>query len=134
MALGFGTGAVNYHLDTHVAVWMVAGERRRLRPIGKELRTGALFISSFAIVELELLHEVGRIRAPVEDVLEILFEDHQVEEAPGDTREIGRHARTLGWARDPFDRLIVAHALAQGSMILTADETILAHCRRARWG
>lgn len=108
--------------------------RAHLGPVGKELRKGALFISSVAIVELEFLHEIGRIRERVEDVLEILFEDHQVEEAPGDLREVGRHARTRGWTRDPFDRLIVAHALAHGGTLLTADETILAHCPRARWG
>ena len=33
-----------------------------------------------------------------------------------------------------IDRLIVAHALAHGSLLLTADETILAHCTAARWG
>ncbi len=125
---------MNYHLDTHVALWMVAGERRRLRPVEKELRHGSLFLSSIAIVELQILFELGRVREPVEEVLDILFEDHGVEEALGDPREIGRHARALAWTRDPFDRLIAAHALAQGSVLLTADETILAHCPSARWG
>lgn len=125
---------MNYHLDTHVALWMVAGERRRLRPVEKELSHGSLFISPVAIVEMQLLHEIGRIRERVETVLELLLEDHGVEEAPGDLRQIGRQARALAWTRDPFDRLIVAHALAHGSVILTADETIRAHCPRARWG
>jgi PIN domain nuclease of toxin-antitoxin system len=125
---------VSTHLDTHVALWMVAGERRRLRPVERELRKGPLFISSFVIVEMEFLREIGRVRAPVDEVLEILFDDHGVEEAKGEVREIGQHARALGWTRDPFDRLIVAHALALGCILLTADETIRAHCSRARWG
>lgn len=122
------------HLDTHVALWMVAGERRRLRPVAKELRSEPLFLSPFAIVEMQLLHEIGRILKPVEAVLDLLFEDHGVEQAAGDAGEIARQARALSWTRDPFDRLIVAHALAHGSLLLTADETIRAHCARARWG
>ena len=35
-------------------------------------------------------------------------------------------ARTFAWTRDPFDRLIVANAIADGVKLLTADEIILA--------
>lgn len=82
---------------------------------------------------MELLHELGRIRAPVTDVWEILSEDHGILEASGDLREVTRQARLLGWTRDPFDRLIVAHALASNSVLLTADELIRQNCRVARW-
>ena len=122
------------HLDTHVAVWLVAGERRRLEPVERELRKGPLFVSSMALLELQQSYEFGRLRAPVGKMLDILFEDHGVEQAPGDLREVGLRARALSWTRDPFDRLIVAHALAHGSALLTADETTLAHCPAARWG
>ena len=135
MALELADRAVSFHLDTHVALWMAAGEtRRRLKPIEAMLRKGPLFLSPLAILELQFLFELGRLGARVEDVVGVLLEDHGVEEAPGDLREIGRQAMALGWTRDPFDRLIVAHAIAHGSVLLTADETILAHCPRARWG
>jgi PIN domain nuclease of toxin-antitoxin system len=125
---------VSYHLDTHVAVWLVAGERRRLKPVERELRKGPLFVSPMAVLELQQLHELGRLRAPAEQVLDILSEDHGVEEAPGDFRDIALRARALSWTRDPFDRLIVAHALDHGSTLLTIDETIRANCPAARWG
>lgn len=135
MALEFADGSVSFHLDTHVALWMAAGDARgRLKPIEAMLRKGPLYLSPLAILELQFLFELGRLGTRVEEVAGVLFEDHGVEEAPGDLREIGRQAQGLTWTRDPFDRLIVAHALAQGSVILTADETILAHCPRARWG
>jgi PIN domain nuclease of toxin-antitoxin system len=82
---------------------------------------------------MEVLHEIGRIRAPVSDVWDVLSE-HGVGEAPGDIRAIGQYARSLGWTRDPFDRFIVAHALATGALLLTADETLRAHCPQAYWG
>jgi PIN domain nuclease of toxin-antitoxin system len=42
-------------------------------------------------------------------------------------------AATLGWTRDPFDRVIVAHALADDLPLLTRDERIRRHCPLARW-
>jgi PIN domain nuclease of toxin-antitoxin system len=124
---------VSWHLDTHVAIWMAAGERRRLRAVQQELRRGPLFLSPVALVEMEILHEIGRIRHPAAAILAVLAEAHGVEEAPGDVRDLAHYARVLAWTRDPFDRLIVAHALASGSVLLTADETIRKNCPQARW-
>jgi PIN domain nuclease of toxin-antitoxin system len=124
---------LSVHLDTHVAVWLAAGEARRLRPVRALLRRSPLFLSPIVLVEMEVLREIGRIRKPVADVLEVLTDDHGVMEASGDVHEIGHHARQLSWTRDPFDRLIVAHALAARATLLTADETIREHCRQARW-
>ena len=126
---------MKFHLDTHVALWMAAGDsRRRLKPLEPLLRKGTLYLSPLVILELQLLFELGRLGARAEEVVGVLLEDHGVEEAPGDLKEIGRQAMALAWTRDPFDRLIVAHAIAHGSVLLTADRTILAHCPRARWG
>ena len=82
---------------------------------------------------MEILREIGRVTASIGEVMSILIEDHGVEEAEGDLRELGRQARLLGWTRDPFDRLIVAHALASRATLVTADHTIRAHCPHARW-
>jgi PIN domain nuclease of toxin-antitoxin system len=125
---------VRLHIDTHVALWLAAGDKRRLRPVQGRLRRAELFISPFVAVEMELLREVGRIRAPVRDVLDILTDDHDVQEAGGDIGEIGRRARLLGWTRDPFDRFIVAHAQASEAQLLTADEAIRQHFPDACWG
>lgn len=124
---------MNVHIDTHVAVWLAAGENRRLRPAQALLRRSTLFMSPIVLLEMEVLCEIGRIRAPVDDVLQILKEDHGVEEAAGDLRTVVQHARLLGWTKDPFDRLIVAHALTSGALLLTADETIRRNCTQARW-
>jgi PIN domain nuclease of toxin-antitoxin system len=39
----------------------------------------------------------------------------------------------LTWTRDPFDRLIAAHAIVAGATLLTADRTILEHLPQASW-
>ncbi len=112
---------------------MVTGEKRRLRSVHRQLQRGPLFISPHVIVEMEVLREIGRIREPVDSILDILANDYGVEEADGDVRDIGRCARLLAWTRDPFDRMIVAHALSDRAVLLTADQTIRTHCSQARW-
>ena len=42
-------------------------------------------------------------------------------------------ARSFAWTREPFDRLIVANAMADGVRLLTADEMILRHFKDAVW-
>jgi PIN domain nuclease of toxin-antitoxin system len=42
-------------------------------------------------------------------------------------------AREQGWARDPFDRVIVGHAIAAGSPLLTKDRSIRRRFRAALW-
>lgn len=133
MALGQRRRPLRLHLDTHVAVWLVAGQQRRLRPVQSRLRRAELYISPFVAVEIEILREIGRIRASAREVLDVLTDDHGVEQAAGDVGDIGRRARLLGWTRDPFDRFIVAHAQASEAALLTADETIQEHFPDACW-
>jgi PIN domain nuclease of toxin-antitoxin system len=42
-------------------------------------------------------------------------------------------AAGLAWTRDPFDRLIAAHAIAAGVPLITADRAILANLPLATW-
>jgi PIN domain nuclease of toxin-antitoxin system len=42
-------------------------------------------------------------------------------------------AAGLSWTRDPFDRLIAAHAILADATLLTADRTILANLPQAAW-
>jgi hypothetical protein len=69
------------HLDTHVALWLAAGEKRRLKAVAARLRRSALFVSPVVLEEMEVLREIGRLRAPVLDVWEVLSEEHGVREA-----------------------------------------------------
>jgi PIN domain nuclease of toxin-antitoxin system len=41
-------------------------------------------------------------------------------------------AAEQSWTRDPFDRLIVAHAIVRRARLASADETLLKHLRPAQ--
>jgi hypothetical protein len=55
-------------LDTHVAIWLVMGAKKRLRGVERSLRRAALFVSPVVVAEMEFLREIGRINEPVEKI------------------------------------------------------------------
>ncbi len=42
-------------------------------------------------------------------------------------------ALAVNWTRDPFDRMIVAQAGLDNSVLISKDENILNHYAHARW-
>ena len=122
------------HLDTHVVAWLYAG---RLDLIPARARTriegSALGISPMVLLELDLLHEIGRTRAGSADVLAALERDLDLRVSEAAFPRIARIAGTLTFTRDPFDRLIAATALAEDVPLLTADRLLLEHCPTAVW-
>lgn len=42
-------------------------------------------------------------------------------------------ATSLDWTREPFDRIIVAQAIAREASLVTRDQTILANFAGAVW-
>ena len=121
------------HLDTHVAIWLRAGDTKRLKPVRKLLGAAELRISPFVVLELQALFEIGRLRETGRWIAERLAEDHDILVETASLADATDRALDLSFTRDPYDRLIAAHALALGASLLTIDETLRAHLSCARW-
>lgn len=93
-----------------------------------------MFLSSFVLLELQALFEIGRLRETGRWIAESLAEDHGVHLTSRSLQEAAQRAVDLSFTRDPFDRLIAAHALAESATLLTADDTLLKNVSCARWG
>jgi PIN domain nuclease of toxin-antitoxin system len=122
------------HLDTHVVVWLYAGQLRLLSKRARALLDEELaWVSPAVRLELAFLHEVGRLLVAGNAVLDELSAtiDLRVDGLGFD--RVAREATDLPWTRDPFDRLIVGHACARGATLLTKDRTIRANAPGARW-
>jgi PIN domain nuclease of toxin-antitoxin system len=89
--------------------------------------------SPVAALELTYLHEIGRARDPVPIMLAALRRDIGLEVLDGSMAELVQAATDLSWTRDPFDRLISAHAIVTNSPLVTADETIRNNLPLAVW-
>lgn len=119
-------------LDTHIAVALYEGRvgalsARARRLIDRE----PVAISPAVLLELELLHEIRRIRLPALTVAARLRDDLSIPIAGDAFDEVARAALPLAFTRDPFDRLIVAHAALRGATLVTLDQRIGAHYRAA---
>jgi PIN domain nuclease of toxin-antitoxin system len=87
------------------------------------------------IVELELtyLHEVGRVSEPASAPLAALHRTIGLQMSDIGLAELTTAAVGLRWTRDPFDRLLAAHAIVAGAPLLTADMTIRENLPLATW-
>ena len=122
------------HLDTHVLVRLYAGHVSELgRSARRAIEEQELVVSPAAILELELLHEIGRLRATASSVVSALSEDIGLRVSDLPFRTVVDHALKEAWSRDPFDRLVVADAKANGAALITKDEKIHRNYSRAVW-
>jgi PIN domain nuclease of toxin-antitoxin system len=122
------------HLDSHVVIWL---STRRLNQLSAKARAlierEPVFVSPMVLLELEMLFERQKIdREPV-SILGTLESSMSLSVSETAFAPIVEHARTFAWTRDPFDRLIVANAMAEGTRLLTADQTILTNFKDAVW-
>ena len=108
-------------LDTNALIWLQQGHRRA-RPLARVPR---VYVSPASLLELQFLSESGRIRfAGAASVSTIASDPRWTIDDPPSSRWC-LAASEIGWTRDPFDRLIVAHASLRGWKLATADEPIL---------
>jgi PIN domain nuclease of toxin-antitoxin system len=123
------------YLDTNVAVWLAQGALTRVSPRAQQaVEKSDLLISPIVLVELEYLYEVRRIKLPSQDVFVKL--QHEIGLRTCDLAFPSIATVTVGekWTRDPFDRIIVAHAKANGfAPLVSADQEIQQHYLRTIW-
>lgn len=127
--------------DTHVVLWMAAGERARLGRAARRVVDGLpsgrafLFVSVVSLWEIALLHDEGKIRLPAG----FSAWTDALESVPGVrieplTRGDVEAARALRDLVDPHDRLIAGTAMRLSLPLLTADARLAKHSNvRALW-
>lgn len=97
------------------------------------MRESAIALSPIVIVELAYMTEIGRLKADPEGVQANLENEFGITLSNAVFLDVCRTSLRQTWTRDPFDRLIVANAIADGARLVTADERILEHFQDAVW-
>lgn len=121
-------------LDTHVVVWLHAGEVSLIPAIAQQrLDSERAVLCPLVALELEYLFEIERIAFSADTIAADLAADIGLKICNRPFEPTLREALKVKWTRDPFDRMIAAHALANGLDLLTKDDSILSHCERAFW-
>lgn len=101
--------------------------------VSAAIERGRLAVSPIVDLELQYLHEIGRIGKGPAAVLSALSSEIGLALDPQPLEKIVGRTRELHWPRDPFDRLIVASALLAGGRLVTKDTLIRKHCKAALW-
>jgi PIN domain nuclease of toxin-antitoxin system len=122
------------YVDTHVVVWIYGGEEAKLSEVAADrIQNDDVFVSPAVVLELQLLYEIHRVKAGAAGVIRRLSAEIGLSVCQLPFAAIVEHALAEKWVRDPFDRLIVAHAAANEAPLITKDEKIRRHYRRSIW-
>ena len=122
------------YLDTHVVVWLYAGESERFSKMAVErIEEHDLLISPAVLLELQFLKEIKRMTADPMLVFQTLEETIGLQLCRLDFSKVVIGALSQSWTRDPFDRLIAAQASVRNELLLTKDRVIRRHCATACW-
>lgn len=122
------------YLDTHVVTWLYAG-RKDLLPerIQEVIQECDILVSPVVRLELQYLYEIGRTRDPAARVIQDLSGTLGLKLCAHPFARVIERAERQPWTRDPFDRVIVAQAALEKSMLATKDKSIHSHYDRAVW-
>ena len=114
------------YVDTHVAVWLAEANLVKLSQKAMSLMdNGDVRISPMAVVELQYLYDIGRIVDRPPEILMKLSAEIGLTVCDYSFPIIAKIALGEGWTRDPFDRIIVSHAKANGlSPLISSDQAI----------
>ncbi|MCP4420651.1 MAG: type II toxin-antitoxin system VapC family toxin [Chloroflexi bacterium] len=122
------------YLDTHVIVWLYAGEIERFGDdVHRLINSHDLLISPIVRLELQYLYEIKRLKDDAQTVVTDLSKRIGLTVCDKDFNAVVSQATAVTWTRDPFDRLIVATASLNDDILISKDQNILANYPPARW-
>ena len=108
-------------LDTQIFLWFLADSARLSRPVRHRIRDATVVcVSAASIWEVAIKSALGKLRIEPKAVLQGIPASG-FEELPVLARHAVLVAALAPHHRDPFDRLLVAQAMADSLRLLTAD-------------
>ena len=124
-------------LDTCTFLWIVGGDKS-LSARAREAFTdpeAEVFLSAASAWEIAVKHRLGKLPlpAPPADFVPTQRAAHGIEPLPVDEEAALHVAKLPDLHRDPFDRILVAQAIAAGLVLVTPDEPIRQYPVRALW-
>jgi len=112
-------------LDTHIVIWLYEKRINLLSEKAKKyIEENDLLVCPVVNLEIEYLFEIEKIKDNSETIISYLekYIDLRVENS--NFMEIIKISINEKWTRDPFDRIIVAHAKFMDLTLISKDEKI----------
>lgn len=112
-------------LDTHIFIWWAVAPNRlssRELALCKD-RANALVLSVISVWEMQIKLQLGKLRLPVPlgEIVASQREGNTLAVLPVELAHVLVLQRLPTPHKDPFDRLLIAQAIAEGAALLSRD-------------
>src|SRR5690349_12260118 len=109
-------------LDTHVFLWSIKDDRKlSKRARQKIINADEVYISSASIWEAAIKIQLQKLDANIEDLIESIPESGFLE-LPVTSNHAAGILKLPHFHRDPVDRILIAQAIYEPLIFLTADD------------
>ena len=124
-----------HYLDTQVTVWLCQRQLERIpRRAQAAIEESDILLSPIVLLELQYLYEIKKISQPSQLLFNQLASQIGARLCDYSFGAVVQTALFETWTHDPFDRLIVAHAKANGyAPLITSDADIRKHYSGSVW-
>ena len=111
-------------LDTHIFLWSVAGNPLLKAATRRFIESAdEVFVSAASLWEIAIKARLGKIEADADELVAAITQSGFVE-LPVRAAHAAGVSRLEMHHNDPFDRLLVAQAVAEPMKLLTADAVL----------
>jgi PIN domain nuclease of toxin-antitoxin system len=128
---------VRFLADTHTFVWATTDDERLGRAVRRVLAdpSSEILLSLASVWEMAIKASLGKLelRVPVGTYVETQLAETGIALYDITLDHVVRVAELPLHHRDPFDRLLIAQALCDDLILLSADESFDAYGVRRRW-
>jgi len=112
-------------LDTHIFLWYISGDKRLSIDKRDSIRdsNNEIYLSVVSIWEAIIKYQLGKLPLPQppETYLPTQRQQHQIMSLILTEESVARLAQLPAIHRDPFDRMLICQANADGLSLMTDD-------------
>lgn len=124
-------------VDTATFLWTVLGSPQLSADARAALAdpSNESFLSAVSAAEIAIKHGLGRLKLPRSPDVYVpqVRRAHQIDALPFSEEAALGLVRLPSLHRDPFDRMLIAQAIADGMTLVTPDPLITQYAVRTLW-
>ena len=128
---------MNYLLDTHTFLWFIAGDNQLSRTARKQIEnpSNLSFLSIVRFWEIAIKFSLGRLtlHQPFEELFPEQLAINGIDLLELDFRHTVVIAKLPFHHKDPFDRMLIAQAQAEGLHIISKDSAFDEYAISQAW-
>jgi PIN domain nuclease of toxin-antitoxin system len=128
-----GASRLRLMLDTHALIWALEGGSKLSKPARRAIEDASneVFVSATSAWEIAIKSAMGRLEVPRDLTRAVLSAGFTPR--PLGFAEAERLRKLPDHHRDPFDRMLVAHALEERCSLVTKDPFIALYAVEILW-